>query len=182
MKKKRPEETQFNSDTSKVARLAMVAPPRLQHRLKEVVVHGGRRPCIGGRCIKHAVCPYGTRDELPGHCLALELHLRGTHKALRKTGEGPTHAALMGIYLSLEELRALAAWYLSEVDPFSTDSDGRAKVQAVVEQYRGIMREQAAILRQMGAQRLERPDPSRIFADALHAAIDATPAATEPAQ
>jgi hypothetical protein len=105
----------------------------------------------------------------------LELHQRGTARALRKAGDGPIHAATLGIYLRLDELAALAAWWLSETDPFMLDESGRLTVQAVVEQYRGILRDQAALLRQMGTQRFQRPDPSAVFAQALAEAVDATP-------
>lgn len=163
------------SEEGKALRACLTAPPALQHRLKEVVVLGGRRPCIGSRCVKKAVCPYGTSEELPPHCLALELHLKRYGKALRKEIDGPIPAALLGIILRREELMALAGWWLSETDPFTKDDAGKLTAQAVVDQYRGLLREQAADLRALGAQRMDRPDPSAVFAKALHQAIDATP-------
>lgn len=168
------------AEQAKVVRAGLTAPPRLQHRLAEVVSNG-RRACVGRRCIKHDACPYGSREELPPHCLALEMHLRRYGKALRKEITGPIPSALLGIILRREELIALAGWWLSETEPFDRDDAGQVRAQPVIENYQRLLREQAADLRALGAQRLERPDASAVFAKALHEAIDATPPARQDA-
>lgn len=164
----------MTSERARELRKLQTVHPRTLHRLKEVVAHGARRACIGSRCAKAHVCPYGSAEDLPTHCIVLDQHLRSTARALGKSGNGPVFAALLGNYLRLDELAALAAWWLSERDPFTPDEAGHLAAP-VVEQYRGILREQAALLRQMGASRPALPDHGQAFARALEALPDATP-------
>lgn len=174
-RKKDPAETQFTSATAKAARLAQICPPRLAHRLKETI-RQGRRPCRPQACVKSKVCPYGTKspENLPEHCIALEAHLRGYQRTLQRTVKGPIDAHLLGIILRREELLALGAWFLSETSPF-LNKDGELVAVPMLREYVRLLSAQSRDLQLLGSRDVLRPDPSAVFAQALHDVIDATP-------
>ena len=136
----------FNAESGRAARVGQPVAPRTLHGLTEVV-RGGKRRCHPPKCVKAHCCSAAQlpEDSRPEHCLALERHLRACELSLRRSlpVTPGVNAALLGIILRREQLLAVAGWWLSETEPFERGEDGRLTAQAVVDQYRGLLREQA---------------------------------------